>query len=66
MKVKLKKDRILPNNWKSCGYTADDWENLNNGKTIDMDKVPELIENDIDVVSSGSSTSSKYKNKGGK
>ena len=64
MKIKLKKDKILPNNWKSCGHTAKDWEDLNNGKTIDVGKVPELIEDYIDVVSSGSTASSKPKNKG--
>ena len=62
MKVKLKKGRILPNNWKQCGYTFEDWGNLNNGKSIDMEKVPKLIEDYFDVEESAPSP--KVKNKG--
>ena len=29
MKIKLKKGAVLPNNWKSCGCTSDDWSDLN-------------------------------------
>ena len=54
MKIKLKNDRILPNNWKVCGYSAEEWEALNNGETIEINSVPELIENDVDVVQSAS------------
>ena len=62
MKIKLKRHQVLPNNWKSCGHTADDWENLNNGKSIEVDKVPSLIESYVDVVESAS----KPKKTGGK
>jgi len=62
MKVKLKKGRILPNNWKQCGHSFEDWEDLNNGKSIDMGKVPKSIEDYFDVEESAPSP--KVKNKG--
>ena len=52
MEIKVKKDRILPNNWKQCGYGADDWDNLNSGGTMKVEKVPSLIENYVDVIES--------------
>ena len=62
MKIKLKNGVVLPNNWKSCGCSADDWADLNSGKSIEVNSVPKLIENDVDV----SESASKNKNKGGK
>ena len=62
MKIKLKRGVVLPNNWKACGCTADDWADLNAGKSIEVNSVPKLIENDVDV----SESASKNKNKGGK
>ena len=62
MKIKLKKGVVLPNNWKSCGCSADNWADLNSGKSIEVNSVPKLIENNVDVVESAS----KPKNKGGK
>ena len=53
MKIKLKKGVVLPNNWKSCGCSAEDWADLNGGKSI---------EDNIDVVESAS----KIKKTGGK
>tara|TARA_Y100000401_G_scaffold73348_1_gene59328 strand:+ start:4792 stop:4989 length:198 start_codon:yes stop_codon:yes gene_type:complete len=52
MKIKLKDGVTLPNNWKSCGCTAEDWQKLNAGKSIDVDSVPELIKDNVDVESS--------------
>ena len=63
MKIKLKKDQILPNNWKQCNHTAEDWENLNSGGTIEVTKVPELIEVYVEVCDSASKPKEK---KGGK
>ena len=65
MKIKLKRHQVLPNNWKSCGHTADDWENLNNGKSIEVEKVPSLIENYVEAVELTPSNKQK-KQTGGK
>ena len=54
MKIKLKNGVALPNNWKSCGCSADDWADLHNGKTIEVSSVPKLIEDNVDVVESAS------------
>ena len=62
MKIKLKKGVVLPNNWKSCGCSAEDWADLNNGKSIEVNSVPDLIKNNVDVAES----SSKNKSKGNK
>ena len=49
MKIKLKNGIALPNNWKSCGCTADNWVDLNSGKSIEVSSVPSLIKDNIDV-----------------
>ena len=61
MKIKLKNGVVLPNNWKSCGCSADDWADLNSGKSIEVNSVPKLIENDVDVLESASKNKSKSK-----
>ena len=61
MKIKLKRGVVLPNNWKSCGCSADDWADLNSGKSIEVNSVPKLIENDVDVLESASKNKSKSK-----
>ena len=61
MKIKLKNGVVLPNNWKSCEYSADDWADLNSGKSIEVNSVPKLIENDVDVLESVSKNKSKSK-----
>ena len=62
MKIKLKNPQALPNAWKSCGMTKDEWKNLESGKTIEVESVPQLIKDNIDVVES----ISKPKKTGGK
>ena len=59
MKIKLKGGIKLPNNWKSCGCTADDWAALNNGNSIEVNSVPKLIEDKVDVVESASKNKDK-------
>ena len=59
MKIKLKKGVVLPNNWKSCGCTADDWADLNNGNSIEVNSVPNLIKDNVDVVESASKNKNK-------
>ena len=54
MKIKLKNGIVLPNNWKDCGCSAKDWTDLNNGKSIEVNSIPELIEGSVDVVESAS------------
>ena len=44
----------MPNNWKDCGCSAKDWTDLNNGKSIEVNSIPELIEDNVDVVESAS------------
>ena len=61
MKIKLKKGGVLPNNWKSCGCSAEDWADLNSGKSIEVSSVPELIKDNVDVAD----TASKVKTKQG-
>jgi len=61
MKIKLKKGVVLPNNWKSCKCSAQDWADLNGGKSIEVNSVPKLIENDVDVLESASKNKSKSK-----
>ena len=63
MKIKLKKGVVLPNNWKSCGCSADDWADLHSGKSIEVNSVPKLIEDNVDVVESASKP--KEKKQGG-
>ena len=59
MKIKLKNGVVLPNNWKSCKCSADDWADLNGGKSIEVNSVPKLIEDNVDVVESASKNKSK-------
>ena len=40
MKIKLKRGIVLPNNWKTCGCSAEDWADLHAGKTIEVNSVP--------------------------
>ena len=59
MKIKLKRGVVLPNNWKSCGCSAEDWADLNGGKSIEVNSVPKLIEDKVDVESSTSKPKEK-------
>ena len=59
MKIKLKKGMVLPNNWKSCGCTADNWADLNAGKSIEVTSIPSLIKDNVDVEESASKPKEK-------
>ena len=63
MKIKIKDGAILPNAWKQCGMTKVEWDSLQSGKEHEVDSVPELIANNVDVVEE---TASKPKKTGGK
>ena len=44
MKIKLiDKGVPLPNCWKSCGASYEDWQELQNGKEIEVKTVPDTI-----------------------
>tara|TARA_Y100001963_G_C6583038_1_gene354376 strand:+ start:446 stop:628 length:183 start_codon:yes stop_codon:yes gene_type:complete len=44
MKIKLNsKNIILPNIWKSCGVSHDDWVELHNGNEIEVKSIPDAI-----------------------
>ena len=50
MKIKLiDKGTALPNIWKSCGASYGDWEELYNGKEIEVKTVPEAISSLVSV-----------------
>lgn len=62
MKIKLKEGVVLPNNWKACGHSEEDWQILNSGNVLDVKSISNKIKNNVDVVVA----SSKTKNKGEK
>jgi len=50
MKVKLKdSSQKLPNIWKECGVTLEDWNKLHSGKEIEMKEVPDSINHLVDL-----------------
>jgi hypothetical protein len=53
MKIKLKDaNTILPNCWKSCGATHEEWQSLQSGKAIEVNNVAESIENLVTIIKS--------------
>ena len=50
MKIKLKdKGTALPNIWKQCGVSYEGWEELCNGKEIEVKTVPEVISSLVSI-----------------
>ena len=50
MKIKLiDKGTALPNIWKSCGSSFEDWKKLCNGKEIEVKAVPDAIASLISI-----------------
>tara|TARA_Y100001973_G_C5201714_1_gene338265 strand:- start:2679 stop:2858 length:180 start_codon:yes stop_codon:yes gene_type:complete len=50
MKVKLKNKGVkLPNIWKQCKVSYEDWQELHDGKEIEMKSVPEGIKTLVNV-----------------
>ena len=61
MKVKLKNmDDKISSNQNYCGLELDSWTALNQGKEVELNKVPKLIKEQVEEVKSTSNT------KGGK
>ena len=54
MKIKLKNPQALPNAWKGCGMTKEEWKDLEAGNTVEVKSLPELIKDNVDVVGSAS------------
>ena len=53
MKVKLKnKSSNLPNCWKQCGVSKEDWDKLQSGGEIDVKTTVSGMEHLVDVMSS--------------
>ena len=50
MKIRLKDNvQALPNCWKSCGASYEDWKELQNGKEIEVKTVPDAISGLVNV-----------------
>ena len=50
MKVKLKDSNVgLPNCWKECGCSFDDWQKLQEGGEVELKSLPESIEHLFDA-----------------
>ena len=65
MKIKLKDKKLpLPNAWKQCGLSLEEWKELQSGKTMDATSVPEAVKNLVDIEKSTSKP--KSKTQGGK
>jgi hypothetical protein len=53
VKIKLKDtNTMLPNCWKSCGVSHEEWQSLQSGKTIEVKNVTEQIENLVNIIKS--------------
>ena len=63
MKIKLKdKSSNLPNCWKQCGVSKEEWDEFNAGYEIEVKSVPDSIKGLVEVASAPS----PKKNKGDK
>ena len=50
MKIKLKDNNLmLPNIWKQCGTTLENWNKLHSGQEIEVKEVPDLIKHLVDI-----------------
>ena len=60
MKIKLiNKSTALPNCWKSCGVDKDAWDELQDGKGIEVKQIGSAIENLVESKSSATPTKKK-------
>ncbi len=64
MKIKKKDSVNLPNAWKQCGASAEDWKKLINGEEIEVSNI--IDEMNHLVVEVDSSPKPKKEIKGGK
>ncbi len=61
MKVKLKKDVNLSSMDNYCELDYNVWVKLNQGKTVELEKVNKFIEDKVELISSGSKKNKKTK-----
>ena len=62
MKIKIKDTNItLPNCWKSCGVDKDAWDELQNGKEIEVKKIADTISGLVETVTVKASKSKESK-----
>ena len=68
MKIKLKKDADKLESWGSHqGFPKNVWNQLNNGKTVEFDRIPSDAKDQVEEVASASpSTPKASSSKGGK
>ena len=60
MKIKLiKKSTVLPNCWKSCGVDKNAWDELQNGKEIEVKQIGSAIKSLVESKSSATPTTKK-------
>ena len=52
MKVKLKKGERLTSNYSHCYLDPADWTALNQGKEVELNVVPKIIEDKIESIGS--------------
>lgn len=52
MKVKLKKKKSLSCSSSHQGLKYEDWLSLNNGKSVEVDSIPSLLKDSVEVVKS--------------
>ena len=63
MKIKLKnKNSNLPNCWKQCGVSKEDWDKLQAGNEIEIKSIPESINSIVEVVSASSKKNKEIAN----
>jgi hypothetical protein len=48
MKVKLKKDEQLSSNNNYCNLAYEDWVSLNQGKSVELSEIPDIIKDKIE------------------
>ena len=66
MEIKLKKDAPKLESWGSHqGFPVSIWRDLNNGKTVEFDSIPDDAKEQVEEVSASSSKKASS-NKGGK
>ena len=69
MKIQAKRANSLPRNWKVTGLSSKDWKDLNSGKAIEVESIPDDYKGLVDEVESKSPSASvtyKTPSKGGK
>ena len=67
MKMKLKEGAARLESWGSHqGFPVKLWNQLNNGKTVDFDRIPSDAKDQVEEVAAASSSKKTSSSKGGK